>query len=314
MKTSRREFIQLSGVVGGGLVIGFHLSGRAGADLASLNAYVQIKPDNTVIIAAKNPEVGQGVKTSLPMIVAEELDVEWKQVRVIQSEINAALYGAQYAGGSRSIPSNWDTLRQAGAAARSMLVQAAAEQWGVSAAQCKVTAGVITHPSVSRSLTYGELTGAAAKLALPDSAKLTLKSRDQYRIIGQRITGVDNRAIVTGQPLFGIDQLVPNMHYAVYEKCPAAGGKVKRANLDEIRGLPGVSSVFALEGNGEKTELMPGVAIVANSTWAAFSARKKLQVEWDLSAATNASWSQVEKRSRALPRNRPGVSGRRWRR
>jgi len=128
MKTSRREFIKLTGIIGGGLVVGFHLPGRAAADNASLNAYVQIRRDNTVIIAAKNPEVGQGVKTSLPMIVAEELDVEWDQVEVVQSAIDFAQYGPQFAGGSRSIPDNWMVLRQAGATARAMLVQAAAEQ------------------------------------------------------------------------------------------------------------------------------------------------------------------------------------------
>lgn len=300
MKTSRRNFILLSGVVGSGLVLGFHISNKGGVDRASLNAYVQIKPDNTVIIAAKNPEVGQGVKTSLPMIVAEELDVEWEQVRVIQSDINRDLYGSQVAGGSRSIPSNWDTLRQVGASVRLMLVRSAAQQWGVSAADCQVNAGVVTHPSVSGSLTYGELADTAAGMAVPDSSELSLKSRDQYRIIGQRKTGVDNHAIVTGQPLFGIDQQLPNLHFAVYEKCPAAGGTVKHANLAEIRRLPGVSQAFVLAGNGEKTELMPGVAIVANSTWAAFSARKQLQVEWDLSEAASESWVDVEKQARQL--------------
>ncbi|MCZ6831603.1 MAG: molybdopterin-dependent oxidoreductase, partial [Gammaproteobacteria bacterium] len=300
MKTSRREFIQLTGVVGGGLVIGFHLPGRAGTDVSSLNAYVQVLPDNRVIIAAKNPEVGQGVKTSLPMIVAEELDVDWQQVEVIQSEINKELYGRQYAGGSRSIPSNWKVLREAGATARSMLVQAAAEQWGVPAGECRVQAGVVTHPRKSGSLSYGQLANAAATLAVPDSGSLTLKSRDQFRIIGQRITGVDNHAIVTGQPLFGTDQHLPNLHYAIYEKCPATGGKVRRANLDEIRRLRGVSDAFILEGNGKTTELMPGVAIVANSTWAAFSARKQLQIDWDLSAAASDSWTGAEQRAQEL--------------
>ena len=304
MKTSRREFIKLSGITGGGLVIGFHLPGAIAATAATeseaLNAYVQIKADNSIIIAAKNPEIGQGVKTSLPMLVAEELDVDWAQVQVVQSAINRELYGRQYAGGSRSIPENWMRLRQAGATARAMLVQAAARQWDVPAAQCTTQSGTVFHPDGSLSLSYGQLAQMASGQAVPAAEQLQLKTADQFKIIGQRATGVDNRAIVTGQPLFGIDQQVAGMAYAIFEKCPATGGAVKQANLEEVRKLPGVSHAFILEGNGKATELMPGVAIVANSTWAAFSARKQLRVEWDLSEAASDSWSQSEKLAREL--------------
>jgi isoquinoline 1-oxidoreductase beta subunit len=283
MNTSRREFLKLTGITGGGLVIGFYLpaanAASPAATSAALNAYVQIKADNSIIIAAKNPEVGQGVKTSLPMIVAEELDVDWAQVQVIQSAINKDMYGAQYAGGSRSIPDNWMRLRQAGATARAMLVQAAAQQWDVPATQCTTRSGAVFHPSGAPSLSYGQLAQQAAAMAVPAAQSLQLKTEDQFRIIGQRATGVDNRAIVTGQSLFGIDQQVAGMAYAIYEKCPATGGSVKQANLEDVRKLPGVSHAFILEGNGKTTELMPGVAIVANSTWAAFSARKQLRVE-----------------------------------
>jgi isoquinoline 1-oxidoreductase beta subunit len=308
MNTSRREFLKLTGITGGGLVIGFYLPGAGAAEdsatgpatTAAMNAYVQIKTDNSIIIAAKNPEIGQGVKTSLPMIVAEELDVDWAQVQVIQSEINKDMYGAQYAGGSRSIPDNWKRLRQAGATARAMLVQAAARQWDVAAAQCTTRSGAVFHPDGALSLSYGQLAQQASSMAVPAAESLQLKTEDQFRIIGQRATGVDNRDIVTGQPLFGIDQQVAGMAYAIYEKCPATGGTVKRANLDEVRKLPGVSDAFILQGNGKTTELMPGIAIVANSTWAAFSARKQLRVEWDMSEAASDSWTQSEKLARDL--------------
>ena len=300
MKTSRREFIKLTGIAGGGLVLGLHLPGSAGAGVSSLNAYVQIRPDNRVIIAAKNPEIGQGVKTSLPMIVAEELDVDWEQVEVIQSEINRDLYGGQFAGGSRSVASNWQRLREAGATARAMLVQAAAKQWGVTAAACSTDGGAVFHPDRSDSISYGQLAATAATMPVPAADTLHLKSPDQFRIIGQRKTGVDNLAIVTGQPLFGIDQSVPGLRYAVYEKCPAAGGRVKDANLAEIRKLPGVEQAFILRGNGVMTELRSGVAIVANSTWAALSAGKQLRIDWDLSEASSDSWTRWQQQAREM--------------
>ncbi len=299
----RRGFIKLGGMASGTLALGFSLNTRAAsADgaLGTVNAYVMIKPDNTVVIAAKNPEAGQGVKTSLPMIVAEELDADWSTVDVVQSDIDAKRYGPQFAGGSLSIPMNWDPLRQAGAAARAMLVAAAASQWQVPAESCQTRDSKVFHPASNRSATYGELAEAASQQAVPEPDTLTLKSPDQYRLLGRRISGVDNPAIVTGKPLFGIDQQVPNMHYAVYVKCPARGGSVKSANLDAVKALPGVSDAFILAGNGEVTELLPGVAIIANSTWAAFSARKTLQVEWDESSAAKDDWQAKVKEARNL--------------
>jgi isoquinoline 1-oxidoreductase beta subunit len=303
MKTSRREFLKLSGIAGGGLVLGFHLPGANARSSDGLNAYIQVLSDNRVIIAAKNPEVGQGVKTSLPMLVAEELDVDWEQVDVVQSTISKELYGRQVAGGSRSIPSSWMLLRRAGASARAMLVQAAAEQWGVSPGDCRTESGRVLHPDGSTALAYGDLAERAAEQAVPTPENLELKSPSDWHIIGQRKTGVDNLAIVTGQPLFGSDQQLPGMLYAVYAKCPATGGRVKRANLEAVKKLPGVSHAFALDGNGETTQLMPGVAIVASSTWAAFSARKQLEVDWDLTEAASDNWSQAGEKARQLANN-----------
>jgi isoquinoline 1-oxidoreductase subunit beta len=302
---SRRSLFKLG--VGSGLTLAFFMgapSETADAAIPSKqfapNAYIRISPEGQILIYAKNPEVGQGVKTSLPMIVAEELDAAWSDVVIEQSAINAQLYGRQAAGGSTSIPVNWEPLRRAGAAARAMLVSAAAKQWGVKDADCTAADSTVTHAPTQRKLTYGQLAVAAAALPVPDPAKLTLKTRDQYKIIGTRIGGVDNPGVVSGAPLFGSDVVLPGMGYAVYEKCDAVGGKVISANLDHIRSLPGVKAAFVLEGNGVPQDLMPGVAIIADSTWAAFRARQSLQVEWDESSASKDSWSSAVAKAERL--------------
>ena len=301
---NRRSFLKLTGVVGTGLALGFSLVGKVKAasskSHSELNAYIRISPEGSIFIFAKNPEIGQGVKTSMPMIIAEELDADWNDVIVEQSPINEALFGRQNAGGSRSIASNWDTLRKAGATARSMLVQAAAIKWGVPVKECTTENSHVLHSKTHRKISYGYVATKAATLAVPPEDTLKLKDRKDYQLLGKRITGVDNHALVTGLPLFGIDQKLPGMLYAVYEKCPAAGGKVNSANLDEIRKLPGVKHAFALEGNGNVLELMPGVAIVATTTWAAFQAKKQLKVIWDESNASKDSWSTLVKQAQAI--------------
>ena len=303
---SRRTFLKLTGLAGGGLALGFHpgtpsvaQSQEAGGDFAP-NAFLNISTDGSILIYNKNPEVGQGIKTAFPMIVAEELDADWNDVRVEQSRISAAIYGRQVAGGSRSIPSAWNELREAGATARAMLVGAAAEEWGVPVAECSTADSAVTHDPTGRQLGYGELAEAAAALPVPDSGSLTLKSRSDYRLIGRRITGVDNERIVTGQPLFGIDTTLPGMVYASYSKCPATGGRVREANLDEIRALPGVLDAFVIEGNDVVTEVMPGVAIIGDSTWATQQARASLRIDWDESEASTDSWSSLAEQARAL--------------
>ncbi|HET9447884.1 MAG TPA: molybdopterin cofactor-binding domain-containing protein, partial [Steroidobacteraceae bacterium] len=238
---NRRGFLKLVGVAGGGLALAFYIGDRAtalantngGGQGFAPNAFLNIAPDGAILIYAKNPEVGQGVKTSLPMIVAEELDADWSKVHVEMAPVNAALYGRQSAGGSRSIPTSWDQLRRAGATARTMLVSAAANEWGVSESECSTESSSVVHKQSNRRLAYGALASKAAALPVPDEKSLKLKERKDYKLLGKRVTGVDNRMIVTGQPLFGIDQVVPGMHYAVLEKCPATGGKVAEANLDE---------------------------------------------------------------------------------
>ncbi len=305
---NRRAFLKLVGVAGGGLALAFYVGDRATA-LANTNgseqgfapnAFLRIAPDGSIVLYAKNPEVGQGVKTSLPMIIAEELDADWSKVHVEQSAVNSALYGRQIAGGSRSIPTNWDALRRAGATARAMLVSAAAKEWGVSESECATESSSVVHKASNRRLGYGALSVKAAALPVPDEKSLKLKERKDYKLLGKRVTGVDNARIVTGQPLFGIDQVVPGMQYAVFEKCPAVGGKVGEANLEEIRKLPGVTNAFIVEGTGKPTEVMPGVAIVATSTYAALAARRKLKVSWDESSASKDSWSKAVDEAKKL--------------
>jgi isoquinoline 1-oxidoreductase beta subunit len=295
---SRRSVLKLTGAAGAGLVLAFALTPSDAAAAPAVatkdfapNAFLRVAPDGIITIISKGPEIGQGIKTAFPLIVAEEMDAAWADVRVEQAMINPAVYGRQSAGGSTSIPNAWDQLRTAGATARAMLISAAAKQWNVPASECTATDSAVIHSASKRSLTYAALAVQAAKLPVPDPDTLTLKTRAEYKLIGGRFTGVDNLAVVTGQPLFGIDHVVPGMLYAVYEKCPAVGGKVASANLDYIKTLPGVKDAFVLEGTGVTSEVMPGVAIIADSTWAAFKAKAALQVEWDESSASKDSWT-----------------------
>jgi len=288
---SRRFFLKATAVAGGGLLLHamLPLPVHAAAGVAApapLNAFIRIAPDGIVTIMSKNPEVGQGIKTSLPQVIAEELDVAWKNVRIEQAPLDEAKFGPQVAGGSRSTPVNYDPLRRVGAAGRQMLVAAAASTWGVAPSECRTEAGVVYHAGSNRSLGYGALAAKAAAMPVPDLASVTLKDPKTFSIIGQRIPGVDNAKIVTGQKLFGIDVTVPGMLYAVYQKCPVFGGKIVSANVQSLKALPGVHDAFivdssAVNPSGSHEGLNDGVAIVANSWWAASQAREQLQATWN---------------------------------
>lgn len=301
-KLDRRQFLKLTGMVGGGLILGFALpKTRAETTDATFqpNGYIKIDSEG-ITLYAPNPEIGQGVKTSLPMIVAEELDVDWTEISVVQSEINSAVYGQQFAGGSTAIPTNYAKLRQVGATARAMLVQAAAEQWSVSPSTLSTELSQVLHAGTGQKLSYQELASVAATLPVPAPESVKLKDPKQFRLLGTRITGVDNEALVRGEPLFGIDVSLPDMKYAVYQKCPAIGGTVQSANIEEIKKMPGVVDAFSLEGNGNVSELLPGVAIIANSTWEALQAKRALNVEWDETQAAKDSWSAAAKEAARL--------------
>ncbi len=292
---SRRDFFKISGLAGGGLALAFYIKSggdAAAAEMASgdftPNAFIRISPAGKVTIVSKQPEMGQGVKTSLPMIIAEQLEVPWKDVMIEQGDFDAK-YGNQGAGGSQSTPSNYDNFHLLGATARTMLVEAAAQTWGVPASECRAEKATVVHSS-GKSLGYGQLAAKAATLPVPAKEAVTLKDPKDFKLLGTRVAQFDSKKIVTGQPLFGIDVKLPGMVYAVYEKCPAFGGKVVSANLDQIKTLPGVKDAFVIEGNGKVKELVPGVAIIADSTWAAFSARKQLKIVWDEGKVAGESW------------------------
>jgi len=293
---SRRTILKVSAVAGGGLLLHAILPQIARAavaepsttskDGAALNAFIRIAPDGIVTIMSKNPEIGQGIKTMLPMVIAEELDVDWKHVRIEQAPVDEAKFGRQFAGGSMATPLNYDPLRRVSAAGRQMLVAAAAQEWKVAPADCRTEAGVVFHAGSKRSLGYGALASRAAAQPVPDLATVKLKDPKDFRIIGQPIPGVDNPKIVTGQKLFGIDVTVPGMLYAVFQKCPVFGGTVAQANVDALKKLPGVHDAFIVQPsdvyrNGNAQGVAGGVAIVAKSWWAAAKARNQLQVTWD---------------------------------
>lgn len=286
MNTSldRRGFFRVTGLASGGFMLGAwnaEAADEAAAATFSPNAFIRITPEGVVTILSKNPEIGQGIKTSLPMIIAEELEVPWEKVTVEQAPVNPAAFGNQMAGGSMSTPTNYDRLRRMGAIARTMLVEAAAKEWGVSPDQCEAVAGEVVHKTSGKKLSYGALAAAAAKLPVPDERSVKLKKVEEFKLLGKRIGGVDNPKIVTGQPLFGIDQKQPGMKYACYVRCPVFTGKVKDADLDAVKKLPGVTDAFVIEGSGDHYGLLPGVAIIASDTWSAFKAKDALKVSWE---------------------------------
>lgn len=312
---ARRNFLRQSLAAGGGLIIGIYGSGadgqiaKAAPDVADFapNAFIRIAPDGRVTIVSKQPEIGQGIKTSLPMVIAEELEVNWKDVQIVQGDLNPA-YGNQSAGGSTSTPNNYNDFHRLGATARTMLIQAAAQTWGVPFAECRAANSAVLHDASKRRLRYAELVHVAAALPLPDPKQVVLKNSADYKILGTRIGGVDNAAIVSGKPLYGIDVKLPGMLYASYAKCPTLGGKPVSANLAEIKALPGVHDAFIIEGVGDNPRgLTSGVAIVANSTWSAFSARKKLKVNWDEGRGAEDSWERFAAKAQSLS-TQPGVT------
>lgn len=272
---SRRQFLKVTALSSGGFLLSFSLLGNTESKLEetffSPNAYIKIASDGAIILMSPNPEIGQGVKTSLPLIIAEELGVDWKKISVQLAPLDSA-FGRQMAGGSGSIRGRYGELRTLGATAREMLISAAAQTWSVQPSECIAEDGKVIHPASGKELSYGQLAAKAATLPVPTDPKL--KDPKEFKYIGSRIQDVDAHKITTGQPLYGIDTRKENMLFAMVARSPAYGKTL--ASVDDLEALKvnGVKKVIRLENS---------VAVLATSTWAAKKGRDALKIEWNTS-------------------------------
>jgi isoquinoline 1-oxidoreductase beta subunit len=316
---NRRSFLQVTALAGGGVmfalmpreITALAQGGRPAPVALQPRDFISIAANGKVTITAKNPETGQHSRNQLPMLIAEELDVDWKDVTIEKADLDPK-YGPQFSGGSTATPTNWEPLRQVGGAARQMLVAAAAQMWGVAEAECSTASGRVIHQASNRSVGYGEVAAKAATLPVPDFKTLKLKDPKDYKIIGTTTIGADTKDITLGKPIFGIDLKLPGMLYAVFHKCPVYGGKAVSANLDAIKVMKGIKHAFIVEGQPITGSYMtsdpglePGVAIVADSWWAANAAREKLEVKWDEGRWATADSAEMLKKAMELSRQAP---------
>ena len=283
MAMKRREFLRDTAAAAGAFTLGFVIPGKVGAGVGeggdpggpfAPNAFIRITPDNQVTIVLGKSEMGQNVFTTLPLIVAEELDADWQAIRVEQSTVDPAYnwpaFGMMVTGGSTSVRTSWDALRQAGATARAMLVAAAASAWSVPAARLVTANATVTDPENGRSATYGEMAAAAAQQTVPTD--VSLKSPDQFRLIGKDQKRLASELKVTGQATFGLDVMPPGLRYAVVARAPVFGGVVQSFDASRAEAMPGVVKV---------KQVPSGVAVIADSTWRAIKARDALDITWD---------------------------------
>ena len=311
----RRSFIKSVSFASGGLIIGFNwLACKRAAEEGSeemamqmpdewfeLNGYLKIGDNGIVTIYSPNPEIGQNVKTSMPMIVAEELDVDWNNVIVEQAPLNTDVFTRQLAGGSQSIRQGWESLRTAGATARQMLLTAAAKQWEVPVSELSVEGGVIKHKGTDKTISYGEIAKAAAQVEVPEEVEL--KDNDNFKIIGTSRKNVDAKKIVTGQPLFGLDTYKEGMLIAMIEQPPAFGMQFKTMDADKAKNMPGIKDVFTIDTYPEDMEkewsdvaaFSKLVVLVGESTWQVMQAKKELKVEWELNPELTKEIEILEK-------------------
>jgi len=286
LKTNRRNFLKLTATAGGGLMLGFNWSsadastmevmnasdiiGSEPAAAVDFNSYLAISPDNVITIFSPNPELGQNIKTSFPMIVAEELDADWSKVKVVQAALNAKKYERQLTGGSGAIPHSWERLRKAGATARYMLMEAAAKRWGVPSSTLKTKNGMVLNTDGTSGLSYGELATEASSIPVP--AEVKLKEIKDFKLIGTAVRNVDNQEMITGKPLFGMDFYREGMLFAMIQRPEAFGMKLKSVDSAAAKVMPGIIDIVTFKNN---------VAVVGKSTWQVNKARKLLKIEYE---------------------------------
>jgi isoquinoline 1-oxidoreductase beta subunit len=309
-KISRREFISKSSAAGAGLIIGIRLAGSSalaqenekGAKKPAPNpfdAFIHVKPDGRISLIVAKSEMGQGIRTGLAMILAEESEVDFNSVAVEQAETRPDIYPHLGTGGSGSTMENYMPLRRAGATVRELMITAAAAKWNVPRTECQAQNGAVLHQRSNRKASYGELVEAATKLPLPDQEKVPLKDVGQFKLIGHATPRVDIPAKVNGSAQFGLDVRVPDMLFAVIARCPTFGGKPTHFNADKAKAVPGVRDVFQIPALGADKFTAGGIVVVADSTWAAFKGREALDITWDHGSATAHSTQALQESLRA---------------
>lgn len=289
-KTSRRNFLKIAATAGGGLVLGFHWSSSEAAhlkvfesttgalDSVNFNSYLSIAPDGVITIFSPNPELGQNIKTSFPMVVAEELDADWSKVSVVQAALDTKKFERQLTGGSGAIPHSWERLRKAGATARQMLIEAAAKKLNVAPPSLTTDKSTVIHAESGKKLNYGELANDAASIPVP--AEVKLKDKKDFKLIGTAVKNVDNKEMITGKPLYGLDFYREGMLFAMIQRPLQFGMKIKSVDAAAAKAMPGITDVVTFKNN---------VAIVGKSTWAVTKARKAVKIEYEAEGAIEST-------------------------
>lgn len=298
-EASRRDFLKAGGMLTGGLVLGISFfscdtKNKKNVQFAP-NVYLKISNSNEVIIIAHRSEMGQGIRTSLPLVIADELGADWSKVKIEQAEGDEKKYGNQNTDGSFSIRMFYKPLREAGAIAKLLLIQVAAKNWDVKVSECDTENSQVVHKISNRKIDFGELVEEAAKLPVPAPKDITLKNRAAFNMIGKATSIIDLPAITSGKAIFGIDAAIDGMKVAVIKRCPVVGGSVKSVKDEKARAIPGVIDVIAIKGAGLPATLnkpLAGIAVIAENTWAAIKGRDLLDIEWEL--GPNASYDSNE--------------------
>ena len=313
---SRRKFMVRGTVAGAGLLVGLRFSGpmllsqesekaKKKSLVNPFDAYIHVKPDGKISLIVAKSEMGQGIKTGLAMILAEEADVDFNAVSVEQAETRPDIYEHMGTGGSGSTMENFMPLRRAGATVRELMITAAAQKWNVPKTECDAKKGLVRHTKSSRQTRYGELVEAASKLPLPDPDKVPLKNESEFELIGHATPRVDIPSKVNGSAGFGLDVRVPDMLFAVVARCPTFGGKPAHFEASKAKAVPGVRDVFEIPALGKDMYTAGGIVVVADSTWAAMKGRDALQIEWDRGPAASESSASLRESLRAAA-SRPG--------